>query len=241
MRRELAWIGNDRVRLGLLLLILVALAAYAGASWRGLFTDGGEFAAGANCPAAEARGAAMVSRAELADLREGIQRVVFFDRRLRPYEEGVVAPIVAWSDAEPGARGSLPAGESMGGYEMRWWMPSGDDVVADGFVFAGRDEARAFFAVASEVACRPNANALKATLPPGGRNLSWRNPDGFMQEDLFLLRGRRVYRVAVVRPGSARRSGRLAEGRAFGLVGLLACALPRARCPGGRTGALVSA
>jgi hypothetical protein len=49
--------------------------------------------------------------------------------------------------------------------------------------------------------CRKNATQAKAESPAGGRYLEWANPPVFPQQDLFLLRRRRVYRVSVVQPG----------------------------------------
>jgi hypothetical protein len=58
----------------------------------------------------------------------------------------------------------------------------------------------------------------------------WRNPENFAQEDVYLLRGRRVYRVAVVLAGAGGTSTVGSRKSAFSLVDELACALPEAAC-----------
>ncbi len=157
--------------------------------------------------------------------------MMFFDKSLHPYEQGLVASSSAWSDSEPGTHKLLPLGpRDPGGYEMRWWMANGDDVGADVMVFANTRQARDFFMRASSTRCRPASATLAASFPPGGRNLEWRNPDGFAQEDVYLLRGRRVYRVAVVKAGAGGSITAAARSAAFSLVNGLACALPGAAC-----------
>jgi len=182
------------------------------------------------CPAHSAPPVADVSRATLRGLREDL-RGVMFGRGRRLYEQGVVASSYAWSDAEPGRRMALPPGpRDPGGYELRWWAANGDDVGADVFVFAGAQRAREFFEQASSTSCRPSSVALLASSPPGAHDLVWRNPDRFAQEDVYLLRGPRVYRVAVVRAGDGRGITPAGRRAAFQLVNGLACALPGAEC-----------
>jgi hypothetical protein len=231
MRAWTALLANDRLRLGLLLIVLVALAAFAVGGGAGFLGEGDGQVAARSCPAGEVPSTASVDRAGLAGLREDVRRAVFFAKGLRPYEQGPIGSDMAWSDAEPGNHATLPAGPVQpGGYEMRWWMPSGDDVAVDVLAFADRRRARDFFVHASRADCRSRSRARSASMPPGGRNLAWLNPDGFMQEDAFLLRGRRVYRVVVVRPGSAHGASPAAIAEAFRLVDALACALPGAGC-----------
>lgn len=149
-----------------------------------------------------------------------------FERGLWPYELGPIDSIAAWSDSNPGT--SITTDQA--GYEMRWWMRNRDDVVADAWVFSDAMQAHDYFTRASSSRCRPASTAVAASFPPGGRDVEWRNPDGFAQEDLYLLRGRRVYRVSVVKAGvgaSATVAARLA---AFSLINELACALPDAGC-----------
>jgi hypothetical protein len=97
-------------------------------------------------------------------------------------------------------------------------------------VFAGADRARDFYQRAASTPCRSQATVLDAPSPPGGSNLVWRNPDGFAQEDLFLLRGRRVYRVAVVLAGVGDLVSPVTRRVGFSIVNHLACALPEVVC-----------
>lgn len=113
---------------------------------------------------------------------------------------------------------------------MRWWMRNRDDLVANAWVFADTGQAHDFFKRASSAKCRTASTAVAASFPPGGRDLEWSNPENVVQDDLFLLRGRRVYRVSVAVAGidgSATAADRKA---AFSLVNGLACALPGAGC-----------
>lgn len=236
MHRALASLTDGRVRLMLLLGLLAALVVYVLATrTEALSTASSTAGAGAStavgCAAAEgAPSVETVSRATLWGLREDL-RGVMFDRRRRLYEQGVVASSNAWSDNQPGTRMSLPAGpRDPGAYELRWWAADRDDVVADGFVFAHASQARTFFERASSTHCRPSSVALAASSPPGGRNLAWRNPDSFAQEDVYLLRGAHVYRVSVVRAGAGRSTTPAGRSAAFSLVNGLACALPGAGC-----------
>ena len=103
---------------------------------------------------------------------------------------------VAWSDEEPAPPATLPAARRPAGYEMRWWAPNGDDVVADVLVFASDAQARRYLLLASSAHCREQASHGLAAHPPLARNLSWLNPDGALQADVFFARGSRVYRVA---------------------------------------------
>jgi hypothetical protein len=229
-------LSNERVRLGLLLAVLATLAVYAAAGGFGGFGGGDGPAIAGDCPVNGAPSVREVSRAQLLGLREDLRRVVSFDSRIRAYEQGPVAAESAWSDMEPGWNTVPPGTLLLGGYELRWWMVTGDDVVADALVFADPTQAHDFFTRAASAECRQGSKAQAASFPPGGRNLAWRNPSGFAQEDLFLLRGRRVYRVAVVTVGSGGRIAAAARAAAFSLVNRLACALPDAGCdPGSRT------
>lgn len=184
-----------------------------------------------DCPVAGAPSVATVRRGRLLGLRRDVRRVVFFERGLRPYEQGLIYSTSAWSDREPGISSALPHSPSLqAGYEMRWWMRNRDDVVADAWVFTGMSQAHDFFERASSSKCRPASTTVAATFPPGGRDLEWRNPDGFVQEDLYLLRGRRVYRVAVVKAGVGGSATAADRDAAFLMVNELACALPSAGC-----------
>jgi hypothetical protein len=232
---KFAWLSDERIRLILLLALLASLVVYVATSPIDALSISNGPTVGAaapeNCPAGRAPSVETIRRTQLLGLREGLRRIMFFDKSLRPYEQGLVASSSAWSDSEPGTHKSLPLNpRDPGGYEMRWWMANGDDVGADVMVFASRRQARDFFMRASSTRCRPASAALAASFPPGGRNLKWRNPDGFAQEDVYLLRGRRVYRVAVVKAGAGGSITAAAQSAAFSLVNSLACALPDAAC-----------
>jgi hypothetical protein len=235
MHSRLAWLSDERIRPILLLVLLALLMVYVVMSWTDALGMANSPTVGASaledCPAGDAPSVETIPRARLLGLREGLRRIVFFDNGLGPYEQGLVASSSAWSDSEPGTHGSQPLSpRDPGGYEMRWWMPNGDDVVADVMVFAETSQAGDFLIRASSSRCRPAGAAFAASFPPGGRNLEWRNPDGFAQEDVYLLRGRRVYRVAVVKAGAASSITTGARREAFSLVNGLACALPEAAC-----------
>jgi hypothetical protein len=235
MSPRIEWLRDERVRLALLLALLASLVAYLVASSTGALGlvggPRGDTVILGNCPVAGAPSVVGVSHDQLVGLRRDIRRVVAFEGGLHPYELGLSDSISAWSDAEPGTSSVLPRGPSnQGGYEMRWWMRNRDDLVANAWVFADTGRAHDFFERASSTRCRTASTAVAASFPPGGRDLEWRNPEGFVQEDLFLLRGRRVYRVSVVvagAGGSATTAGRKA---AFFLVNDRACALPGAGC-----------
>ncbi|HLL91936.1 MAG TPA: hypothetical protein VK252_03275 [Solirubrobacteraceae bacterium] len=242
MNRSSAWWNDGRLRLAVLLALLAALLAYVvttrtgalGVTTGALGTPSGGAVVGArtptDCPAAGAPSVESVSRPTLRGLREDL-RGVMFGRGRRLYEEGLAASGFAWSDSEPGKRLALPPNaRDPGGYELRWWAANGDDVAADVFLFAGVGQARDFFDRASSARCRPSGTALAASSPPGGRDLAWRNPDGFAQEDVYLLRGRRVYRVGVVRAGAGNGITSAGRSAAFALVNGLACALPGVWC-----------
>jgi len=235
MSSRLGWLSDERVRLTLLLMLLASLVVYLVASSTGaLGLAGGPSAdtvISGDCPVATAPSAATVRRDRLLGLRRDIRRVVFFEPGIRPYELGPIGSIAAWSDGEPGTSSVLPRdpGDRVG-YEMRWWMRNRDDVVVDAWVFADIGQAHEFLKRASSATCRTASTAVAASLPPGGRDLEWRNPDGYAQEDLYLLRGRRVYRVSVVRSGAGRGATALERHAGYSIVNRLACALPRAGC-----------
>ena len=114
---------------------------------------------------------------------------------------------------------------------MRVWAPNGDDVVADVFLFAGNHDAAAFFSRAASVRCHRAATARAAARPPRARNLIWTNPDGPTQQDLFLLRGPLVYRIAAVRSGRGHGHPPSVEREiAVSSIDALACELPDAGC-----------
>jgi hypothetical protein len=235
VRRPSVWLSYGPVRLTLLLVLLTMLAVYALAARTSVFGTTGATAGGgaglvANCPSQTVPSVEDVSRATLRGLREDL-RGVMFGRERRLYEQGVATPRDAWSDSEPGKRTALPAGaRDPGGYEMRWWAAGNDDVVADVFVFDETNQARTFFERASSTRCRAASVTLAASSPLGARDLVWRNPENLAQEDAYLLRGRRVYRVAVVLARAGSTSTAASRTTAFSLVNELACTLPEAAC-----------
>jgi hypothetical protein len=114
---------------------------------------------------------------------------------------------------------------------MRVWVAQRDNVAADVFLFATGRQAAAYFAAASGSSCHPAGRQLPASRPPGGRNLIWRNPDGPTQQDLFLLRGARVYRIADVRARRAHpRPASVESTIGLHIVNTLGCALAQAGC-----------
>jgi len=156
------------------------------------------------------------------------------------YRVGTVLPEDAWSDNYPlslrasrRANGLWPAS-----WEMRssasdpQLAPAQDNVVADVFLFAEQRQAQRFFAEATSDRCRSDASARPASQPPRARNLVWVNPDNVTQDDVFLLRGLRVYRIAEVRPaGAPTRPSVAQQQEGLSRVDTLACALPDASCP----------
>ena len=218
--------GGGRVRLGLLLACLGVLVVYLSASRDGIVSRAG----GAGCPAASARQVRSVTAADLSELRASVARVL--PQRIgRLYEEGTISSANAWSDNSPSPPPVSSSALRPAGYEMRWWAPSGDDVVADVFLFAGRRQAREFLAQAGATRCRPSGSQAAAPWPAQALNLLWVNPDGFTQEDVLFSSGAGVYRVGEVLSGrSGRKPTRRELQRAFFTVDTLACRLPGARC-----------
>lgn len=69
-----------------------------------------------------------------------------------------------------------------------------------------------------------------ASLPPGARYLEWSNPFDVAQQDVFLRRGSRVYRVSVVQPGVGSKVSSAQREAGFRLVSEIACGLPDSGC-----------
>jgi hypothetical protein len=207
VRRELAWLTNERVRLVLLLAVLASLVAYVITVGVGPFGEGDRSATiqASGCPAEEAPTLSSVDLTGLLALRSRLDGAMAgFEPGLRPYEEGVVPATSPWTDAEPVAAGSPPTASLWpAAYEIRWWLESGDDLVADVFVFTGTKQAHDFSALVRQSRCGSSARVVSAApIPEGAHNLQWRNPLGLAQEDVYLQRGRRVYRVVVVKPAA---------------------------------------
>lgn len=236
-------VSNDgRLRLLLLLLILGGLIAYA--ATQGFWAEGGggeaAVAGPSGCPGAPAPAPRTIGLEQLGQLREGISSEAVFGVHLDSYEQGFVSTAAAFSDQEPTMQPINNAEEGVeAGYEVRWWTPSRHDVVADVWLFEDSGSAEDFVDRATSPRCRTAATAAAARAPAGGRNLEWRNPYGFMQQDLYLARGPRVYRLAVVAPGS-QESPTAAERRdGFRLVDALGCELVGLACGSHVAGAAV--
>jgi hypothetical protein len=149
------------------------------------------------------------------------------------YEEGTVSGSSFWSDDSPSGPTVSARARREAGYEMRWWAPNGDDVVADVLLFASSGQAAEFLRRAAAGRCGHSLLSGPADRPAQGRNLAWLNPDGVAEADVYLQRGRRVYRVGDVPAGQQQRplpAVRLR--RALTGVDTLACLLPGAHCEG---------
>jgi hypothetical protein len=169
----------------------------------------------------------------IQDLRRELLTVMAQQARSR-YAWGAVSTADAWLDDVPSRLASsvLPDGLLPAGFEMRSWAVNprlatrGDDVVADVFMFAGSEQALRFFTLASSVHCHRDGVAQGSSGTPQVRDLTWINPDAVPQEDAFLLRGRYVFRVGIVRP----RNSLTATAAGVSAANQLACALPHAGC-----------
>lgn len=177
---------------------------------------------------------ASTDRGDLLQLRDGLLRV-FAVTRGRGYSGGVIAPEDMWSDNSPlGPRASrLADGRWPAGYEVRWWTRY-YDLVADVLVLRTPHRALAFFEQVASSDCHRDGAQQPAPWPPRAHNLAWLNPDHAPQNDVFLLRGRRVYRVAAVRLDDApKETARVQRRIGAKLVDALACVLPGADCATG--------
>lgn len=234
MHPGLRWLTNDRARLALLTAVLVLLAAYAVTAGTGPFGVGNGSAtdqAGTGCPTGTTPALANVSLTGLLALRARLDRTMAgFEPGLRPYEEGLVPTTSAWTDAEPVAGARPPSGTWPAGYEMRWWLKSGDDLVADVFIFAAPKQAHDFSVLVRRPRCGSSARVVSAApTPETAHNLQWRSPLGFAQEDVYLQRGRRVYRVDIVKPRASSDTVGRTRRAAFALVDDFACRLSSCR------------
>jgi hypothetical protein len=212
------------VRLGVLLACLAGLIAYL--AWPGATTTKLAACVGG-------RGAPEVPHVpprDLSGLRESVARVVP-ERLARLYEEGTIVAASAWSDEEPSPPPVSPRAKRPAGYEMRWWAPNGDDIAADVLSFASPRSAERFLALAGSERCRVHARRHAPAGPPRVSNLTWLNPDGAAEADVYMRRGSRVYRIADAPSGQHQgtvRAGSLT--RAVATIDALACLLPGAHC-----------
>lgn len=208
-----------------------------------LFSGGGAAATARRCPIDEAPVPASVGPARLAGLERDLEGMIAGrearfpeEKGLTPYEQGVITEAAAWTDMEPGDAGVPTSGRHRGGFEMRWWTVGRDDVVGDIFLFKTDADAKAYLELAISPECRSKASRRDARFPPGAYNLEWSNPFSYAQQDVYLQRGPRVYRVSVVQPGVRSTVGAAMRLQGFHLVNELACELPGAGCGSGVEG-----
>lgn len=233
---KLPWWASQRTRLAVLLSCLAVLVSYLVVTRAGLFGAGGEVSealGGLWAPGCPSRAAPSVARAApggLLELRSDLRGVARGVVPRRLYRLGTVTSDNAWSDNFPQRVVISHTGPALmpGGYEMRWWATR-TDLVDDAWVFDQAGEARRFFDLAASPRCRREGARVPMSSPPGARGLVWRNPDAVVQEDVFFLRGDRVYRVSGVRDQGGRQARR--EQRiGFAIASGVACALPDAGC-----------
>jgi hypothetical protein len=227
-------VENDQARLALLLMALTTVVLV----WRlDLFSGGGVGATGRSCPSSDAPTLAAVGPARLAGLERDLEGMIASrearfpeEKGLTPYEQGVIAEAAAWSDMEPGNGGVPRSGQQPAGFEMRWWTVGRDDVVGDIFLFKNAVDAKQYLELAIGTKCRSEASQRPALFPPAAHNVEWSNPFSYAQQDVYLQRGPRVYRVSVVQPGVHSTVGAAMRLQGFHLVNELACDLPGAGC-----------
>ena len=181
------------------------------------------------CSFGEGPKLALVGESELSNLRARMSAIVSLVGGNR-YEAGVPTTSDMWSDNGPSAPDATMSGAGYpAGYEIRQWAGNGDDVVGDVLEFPTESDAATFFREAVSIGCRRQATVWPAVRLPDAGHLVWENPDRYMQEDTFLVRGNLVYRFADVRRPTG--STPAAEERAaFAITDALACQVPDARC-----------
>ncbi len=232
----LPWWASRQARLAVLLSILTVLVCYLALARSGVLglggTTSGDTARGMwaqGCPVREAPPVANVAPGGLSELRAQLRQIVLGPMYRRLYRLGTVTSENAWSDNFP-QEGITLLPQVPAAYERRWWTTR-TDLVDDVFVFNSAREARDFFELASSARCRPDGAQATTSSPPGGRDLVWRNLDDVFEEDVYLLRGVRVYRVGVVLDQSGGGQDNADRHTGFVIADGLACALPQADCP----------
>lgn len=227
---------NDRLRLVFLLILLVGVLVIR---FERVFEPGEEATAGPTCPSVEAPSVISVGPERLSGFKADLERTISTWAARKPeksnplvYEQGVVTGAAAWTDMEPGTGGVPASGTPVAGFEMRWWIWTWgwNDVVADVFLFEDASAAAKYMELAAGTECRINTMEEAASVPPGARYLEWSNPFNFAQQDVFLRRGSRVYRVSVVQPGAGSKASKAKRKVGFRLVGEIACGLPKSGC-----------
>lgn len=223
-------LGALLLLLGLIVYLLLSHTGAFGTAGNRQHADAPQLARG--CPTRGAPAVLRVPPSRLRRLRLDVHSPIRAQRARRLYERGTVTAENAWSDGNPTPGATLePESERVpAGYEMRWWLGSGDDIASDVFVFATGRAAGEFFARASSRRCRADGRSKRAPSPRGARDLAWRNPDGVVENDVYLLRGMRVYRLADVRPDATATQSKRERDAAFSLVNAMACGFPRGGC-----------
>jgi hypothetical protein len=227
-RRNTLW-TKPAVRLAVLVACLVALIGVAVARFSGSEPS----ARGASsCLPSRLPSVPEIGPARLLALRASLMQVVARAGGRR-YAGGIAVPLAFWSDEPPHTIGASRAagGRWPASYEIRQWSGAGDNVATDAFEFADAQQAQRFFAYAGASRCHRAGRSASALAPPNAQILTWMNPDNAAQSDVLLLRGARVYRVAVVRGNDlpalpAARAAKLTVATAD----RLACELPDAGC-----------
>ena len=221
------------------LLLVVLTILLAGLAFHLLASTGAAGGPRREASACTGQGApqvASIKPQELGELRASVARVLP-ERVGRLYEEGTIVGSSVWTDAAPAGPPVSRTAPRPPGYEMRWWAPNGDDLVADVLVFASPRAAALFLTRAAAPRCGHGSLSAGAGRPPQARNLAWINPDGVAEADVYLARGRRVYRVADAPAGQGTgvpAPGRLS--RALRTVDTLACLLQGANCTSASSG-----
>ncbi len=233
------WWTSSRLRLGALLLLLglCLLVLLESNGPLSAPTSGGatDHASTRTCAFPAAPPLRSVDLDAVVDLHDKLLPVMAPLARLR-YASGIAQPDVVWSDEPPQRFASARVTGDLwpAGFEMRVWTRDPEnpgryaDVVGDVFEFAGGKQAAHFFALAAGLRCHVRAQGAAGARPPGAHTLTWRNPDRAIQDDLFLLRGPRVYRLAVAK--TQRRSPEVERRAAIEWLERLACELPLAGC-----------
>ncbi|MHB8533054.1 MAG: hypothetical protein ACYDC2_10075, partial [Solirubrobacteraceae bacterium] len=226
--------GRSRQRRALVLVLLAAVAC-AAIAYLGFGTGGaGRAQGGLACAPPPPPPVEQTGPTALGPLRAAVARVLP-QRVGRLYEEGTVLPVDAWRDGDPSAPAVLRTAKRPAAYELRWWAPNNDDIVADVFTFSSTAGAARFLAEAASPRCRARGRTPAARIgPPQGRNVTWVNPDAVAEADVFIRRGVRVYRVADVPAGQGQRgAGQFDLSHALVTIDTLACLLPQAHCQRG--------
>lgn len=220
-------------------LLLILLGGVIFVRFEHLFDPGEEVAAGSTCPGSEIPSLVSAGPEKLAGFRTDLEGTIStwagnHSEKSKPlvYEQGIVTGDAAWTDMEPGNGGVPAAGTPFAGFEMRWWIWTWgwNDVVADVFLFEDASAAAAYMDLASATECRSNTMGKAASLPPGARYLEWSNPFNVAQQDVFLRRSSRVYRVSVVQPGVGPKVSEAKREAGYNLVSEIACGLPKSGC-----------